>query len=242
MLDERGRFKPFLRSSVREDGNMSMRYFPNCAPMTEEEALANRRRFFQKHGIERDFQIRGSENCDVIGGISPDAAVDAVITRVPNVFIWMLFGDCVPVHLYDLKGGVYAMIHGGWKNADVNLHLKALNAMTGDFGCDPGDIVAFLGPAIRSGSYAHDVPPRQTGDPRWNGFIEKGGDGMYRIDLPGYFASGLAGRVSQIYRSPIDVGSATGLGARYPSNHVGKTDQSKRGRFISGGMMAVDAR
>jgi YfiH family protein len=78
---------------------------------------------------------------------------DGVITNVPGVLIAVLTADCVPVLLADPKHRAVGTIHAGWRGTLARIVEKGLGAMRRDFGSEPVDIVAAIGPAIRACCY-----------------------------------------------------------------------------------------
>lgn len=80
---------------------------------------------------------------------------DALITNDPDVVLVTLHADCQPILLVDPVQRAVAAVHAGWRGtvADVGGHTVA--AMQREFGSNPADLLAFLGPAI--GPVANEV-------------------------------------------------------------------------------------
>ncbi|MFO1309529.1 MAG: peptidoglycan editing factor PgeF [Burkholderiales bacterium] len=72
----------------------------------------------------------------------PDA--DAAVTRAPGVAIAVRAADCLPVLMCDRAGTVVAAAHAGWRGLAAGVLEAAVEAMA----VAPGDIVAWIGPAI----------------------------------------------------------------------------------------------
>lgn len=78
---------------------------------------------------------------------------DAIITDKKNVAIGVFTADCVPVILLDSKKDVCAAIHSGWKGTINKITEKTIRRMQEVYGCNIGDIEAFIGPHIRQCCY-----------------------------------------------------------------------------------------
>ena len=73
---------------------------------------------------------------------------DGLITDVPGVCLSVFCADCVPVLLYDPVRRCIAAVHSGWRGTAAAIAVCAVEQMTGDYGCDPGHILAAIGPSI----------------------------------------------------------------------------------------------
>ncbi len=76
------------------------------------------------------------------GGAPPVA--DAALCRRPGRVCAVLTADCLPVLLCDRGGTVCAAVHAGWRG----LHRGILEAALCQLGVAPGNLLAWLGPAI----------------------------------------------------------------------------------------------
>lgn len=74
---------------------------------------------------------------------APPVADAAVATR-PGRVCAVLTADCLPVLFCDRAGSVCAAAHAGWRG----LHAGVLEATVERLGIDPGELLAWLGPAI----------------------------------------------------------------------------------------------
>jgi len=107
---------------------------------------------------------------------------DALITNVPHVVLSILTADCVPVLLYDLKQGVIAAIHAGWKGTQQEIVIKTLKQMKNTFASNPEDILAGIAPSIGRCCYevGEDVAKHFFDTPM--GFTKV--KDKYMLDLP----------------------------------------------------------
>jgi len=88
---------------------------------------------------------------------------DAVITNLKGVCVAIKTADCVPVLLYDPKQKVVAAVHAGWRGTVQNIVLKTIRKMIKEFGTEPSDLIAGIGPSISPGVY-------EVGEEVWKQF------------------------------------------------------------------------
>lgn len=81
-----------------------------------------------------------------IDAICPRA--DIIFTDNPQVSLFMRFGDCVPILFHDPKKKVIGIAHAGWMGTVRGVVGAAVEGMRSRYGCNPGDIVAGIGPSI----------------------------------------------------------------------------------------------
>jgi YfiH family protein len=74
---------------------------------------------------------------------------DAALTRTPGTVCVVGAADCMPVLLTDEAGSVVAAAHAGWRGLSAGVIDAAVRAME----TPPGNIVAWLGPAIGPRAY-----------------------------------------------------------------------------------------
>ncbi|MFQ5799524.1 MAG: peptidoglycan editing factor PgeF [Bacteroidota bacterium] len=72
---------------------------------------------------------------------------DALVTNEIGVFLTVSVADCVPLFLFDPKNKAVAAVHVGWRGAAQGIVFNAVKRLEEEFSTDPGDLVAFLGPA-----------------------------------------------------------------------------------------------
>lgn len=73
---------------------------------------------------------------------------DALITRQSGVAIALSFADCTPIALYDPVEQAIGIAHGGWRGTARGIALATIHAMREQFGSQPRNIYAGIGPAI----------------------------------------------------------------------------------------------
>lgn len=82
---------------------------------------------------------------------------DIVLTDDPSVAIGVRVADCTPVLLYDAAKQVVGAVHAGWRGTAADASGAAVAALTREFGSDPGDVVAAIGPCL--GACCGEVGP-----------------------------------------------------------------------------------
>jgi YfiH family protein len=74
--------------------------------------------------------------------------VDGLITNEPGCALTMNYADCAPVFLYDPVHKAIGLGHAGWMGAVMDLPGAMVRAMQHEFGTDPAQLVAGIGPCI----------------------------------------------------------------------------------------------
>lgn len=89
---------------------------------------------------------------------------DGLITDVPGLCLTVFSADCVPVLLHDPVRHCIAAVHSGWRGTAMAIAAQAAEKMVNDYGCDPGHILAAIGPSISKCCFeTHaDVPTEMT--------------------------------------------------------------------------------
>ena len=85
---------------------------------------------------------------------------DALVTNTPGVVLTVFTADCTPLLFHDPVTGSVGAAHAGWRGTVSAIGPKTVEAMCQEFGCDPANIRAAIGPNI---GYCHfetdaDVP------------------------------------------------------------------------------------
>lgn len=74
--------------------------------------------------------------------------VDGLITNEPGCALTMNFADCTPILLYDPVNEAMGIGHAGWQGAVKDLPGALVAAMRQEFGSDPAQLLAGVGPCI----------------------------------------------------------------------------------------------
>ena len=73
---------------------------------------------------------------------------DALVTATPNVAVSIRTADCFPILLADPETQAVAAIHAGWRGTAAGVVPATLARMKNEFGIEPGNVLAAIGPGI----------------------------------------------------------------------------------------------
>jgi hypothetical protein len=162
--------------STRPGGASELQSAPNGSKASEkvlnpgftdwdsrEHVLANREKFFRSIGAAQMRAVTLRQiHSDIACGVTatdPQAVADgppkadALFTREPGVLLVVQTADCVPILLADTKQRAIAAIHSGWRGTVQRIAQKTLGRMQMEFGTDPRDVIAAIGPCIAQSCY-----------------------------------------------------------------------------------------
>lgn len=137
--------------SEKKDGPMKL----SSDSVLDEVITENHKKFLKKLGINVDFiasaNLVHGTNIKVVtekeaGGILPKA--DGLITKEKKLFLSITVADCLPIFLYDFEKEIVGLIHGGWRNLAQNILSLAIKKLSVEFGSQPENILAGIGPGI----------------------------------------------------------------------------------------------
>jgi polyphenol oxidase len=125
-----------------------------------ENIAENRRRFLSVIGgdyeLASNWQIHSAEvrvvktKADAADG---NYKMDALVSDAEGVLLGVKTADCVPVLLGDMKTKAFAAIHAGWRGTAQSIVVKAVKKMRGNYGTNPIDLIAAIGPAATCKNY-----------------------------------------------------------------------------------------
>ena len=84
--------------------------------------------------------------------------VDGLITNEPGVALVTQYADCTPLIFCDPVKKVIATSHAGWRGTVKEIGKVTVQKMQSEFGCNPSDIIAAIGPCIGQCCYEVDTP------------------------------------------------------------------------------------
>jgi len=99
----------------------------------------------QVHG--RDVQRVSSADCLDIKDTVPYNA-DSLVTDETDIALFVFNADCVPILLHDPVKSVIGAVHAGWRGTSDDICGATIEKMQTEFGCDPADVRAAIGPCI----------------------------------------------------------------------------------------------
>ena len=114
--------------------------------------------------------------------------IDGLITNVPGICLVTTYADCVPLYFLDPVKKVIALSHSGWRGTVGKIGKKTVELMHDNFGSDPADILAAVGPSVCQDCYevSADVTDRfrEVFDRSvWDELFYGKPDGKYQLDL-----------------------------------------------------------
>jgi YfiH family protein len=77
---------------------------------------------------------------------APEA--DVFVSNSSDVAVAIRVADCVPLLMADRVRGVVAAVHAGWRGTAARAAVAGLDALEREFGTNPADVVAAIGPSI----------------------------------------------------------------------------------------------
>lgn len=153
--------KRVLKSSLIDDENVVAFFSTRDLPLKHgeredliEEVEANKKLVAEGLGIMvENLVIPIQTHSDNIRCIEAKThrcieSTDALITAQPNVALALNFADCVPIIFYDPTKKVIAIAHAGWRGTAAKIAVKTIKKMQNEFGCEPKNIIALIGPSI----------------------------------------------------------------------------------------------
>ena len=159
---------------------------------------------------------------------------DGVVTAAKDLGLVCFTADCVPILLADPQAKVIAAVHAGWRGTVQSIGARVVEAMVNNFGCDPANIRAAIGPNIGQCHFETDadVPEavRKAFGPEAEAFIEKRGE-KYHLDLKRINA--LVLRRAGVRHIEISEDCTYCQNRRFWSHRVTKGDRGSQGAVIT---------
>jgi len=148
----------------------------NLAGFDEDTAAnihENRRRFLNAIGgdfrLATAWQVHGDRIKivnDLIDVENSEERFDGLVSKMPGVLLGAKTADCVPILIGDSDKKAFAAIHAGWRGTAASIVVRAIETMQSEFGSEPKNMIAAIGPAAGCGSY-------EIGDDVIEAFAEK---------------------------------------------------------------------
>lgn len=116
-----------------------------------ENVCTNRKLFFDALGVDiKNIAFPYQEHTNivqVVDSVSEFERCDALVTSKQNIFLAISVADCAPIILFDPISKVIVGIHAGWKGTVQRITEKAVKLLQNQFGVQPKNIIAFIGPS-----------------------------------------------------------------------------------------------
>ncbi len=87
------------------------------------------------------------------GELDSVAEADGLMTDVESIVLGIQVADCVPVLVADVRRRVVAAFHAGWRGTAAGIVERGIGRMREAYGTDSTDLIAAIGPSIRSCCY-----------------------------------------------------------------------------------------
>ncbi len=79
--------------------------------------------------------------------------IDGLITNEPGLMLGTTHADCTPIYLLDPENKAIGMLHAGWRGTVAMIGYKAVRMMEKEFGTNPAQLIAVIGPCICADCY-----------------------------------------------------------------------------------------
>ncbi len=123
---------------------------------------------------------------------------DAIVTNKRDLLLIINTADCLPILFHDKNKNVIAAAHAGWRGTVAKIANEVVVTMVNEFGSEPSDIIAVIGPGIAGNCYQVDEKTVQQF--RAAGFPEQ----VYRPDAAGgYYLDNLKANEITLFESGL---------------------------------------
>jgi len=158
---------------------------------------------------------------------------DALVTGTPGVALLVFTADCTPLLFHDPVTGAVGAAHAGWRGTAKGIAARVVEAMVANYGSDPADIRAAIGPNVGMCHFETDadVPEAMIGafGDEVRQYIEKKGE-KYFLDLKAINA--LVLRRAGVQHIEISDDCTMCTPDRFWSHRVTKGDRGSQGAII----------
>jgi len=86
----------------------------------------------------------------------PAPRADGLVTNEKNLTLGIYVADCCAIYLADPVQRAIGLVHSGRKGTELGIATAAIEKMRAQFGTDPANLIAQLGPCIRPPDYEID--------------------------------------------------------------------------------------
>lgn len=130
----------------------------------------------------------GKEDCGYgVTRQKPYTDVDGLVTDEPGVVLSTFFADCVPLYFVDTVNRAIGLSHSGWRGTVGRMGQRTLEKMAAEFGTNPKDVVAAVGPSICQECYEVSEDVAEEFIKEFSGHADEilinKGNGKYQLDL-----------------------------------------------------------
>ncbi|MCI9216188.1 MAG: peptidoglycan editing factor PgeF [Dorea sp.] len=125
-----------------------------------EHVAENRKRIAQAIGVrEEDFTYTNQTHTTNVAVAREEdrgkqfLETDGIVTDVPGICLVTFFADCVPLYFVDPVKKAVGLSHSGWRGTAGKIGRVTVEKMKEEFGSNPEDILAAVGPSICQDCY-----------------------------------------------------------------------------------------
>jgi YfiH family protein len=127
---------------------------------------------------------------------------DIIVSDDPAAAIGVRVADCAPILMADTRAGAVGAAHAGWRGTVQSAAAAAVRSMQREFGTDPADLVAAIGPCL--GACCGEVGPEVV-----EAFRQAGHDD---VNVGRWFSDGPRGRpMLDLWQANVDQLAAAGV-------------------------------
>lgn len=114
--------------------------------------------------------------------------VDGLVTNVPGICLVTFYADCVPLFFVDPVKRAIGLSHSGWRGTVGQIGKVTVERMQKEYGCNPKDILAAVGPSICQDCYevSEDVIEQFRNHfhkEQWKEIFYRKENGKYQLNL-----------------------------------------------------------
>ncbi|MBM3136928.1 MAG: peptidoglycan editing factor PgeF [Chloroflexi bacterium] len=125
---------------------------------------------------------------------------DAITTEKDNLYLLMLFADCVPIIIYDSFHHAVGIAHAGWKGTLNGVASSLISRMKEKYHSSPKDLLAVIGPRICRDHYPVGDEIAQQAEEKY-----KKRDVLDNKDGKSFFDLGLANEINLRVSGVVDI-------------------------------------
>jgi len=136
---------------------------------TKNNAIKNIEKFVLAVGVELENLVMSDQiHSDIINVVNIDdkgkgytkerdySGIDGLVTNIKGIPLMTIFADCVPIFFVDPIKKAIGVSHAGWRGTKLKIGKKTVNVMVSEYGSNPKDIIAVIGPSIGECCYEVD--------------------------------------------------------------------------------------
>ena len=114
--------------------------------------------------------------------------VDGMVTNIHGICLVTFYADCVPLYFVDSVQKAIGLSHSGWRGTVGKIGKETIRKMEEQYGSDPKDILAAVGPSICKDCYevSEDVIlefQKNFKERYWKDLFYRKENGKYQLDL-----------------------------------------------------------